>query len=381
MKIIIYCPTGKLYLPFGRDFFIREATELANATFDDPICEVIEERTFTPRADASGIDAVICRRGNGTIIGHFASIGVEVLEIGGTFVPARKPRPTSPVEKPIASPKKVNGTGKENQSPSFSQIGTVPLDQEECDSAITRPMLHIIIGIRIHRDDTVRMVNLEACLNAFNDQTADRSSFAITLIEESPSPMIPWSMKSLTDFYSHIGSSSPFNRSRAFNSGVRFLRPAKSSILCLADADLLPDRDFVKRSMGMCYCADVLIPYDVVKYLTKPSSIWARRDRGGNGQFATWKYDGVERSSHGGVIFVGVNTYLELGGHNEAFEGWGCEDSDFILRALRRHTVKRGNSVMLHMHHEKAERGDVSKKNLAIYLSEHPYINSAKGVV
>jgi len=359
MRVIIYCPVGKVYLPLGRDFFIKEAIKLANKTWDNPSCEVIDERSFSPKYTPEDLTGVICRPGNGKIFDHFTTRGIDVYQVTGRFTHHTHER--------------VSNT----QHPSFNQIQYIPLRVEEhLHSSLAYPRMHIIIGIRIN--NAQRLENAYACLKSLNDQSANRSSYIIILVEESSDMSAPKELVDPVDRYEYIFSDCPYNRSRVFNHGVKITCPDDSAILCLMDADLLVDKFFIERCIGISDKRDIVIPYDNIKYLTEQSSIWARKDRLQDDQFAVWKYDGIEKRAHGGAVLVKTSVYNRLEGHDENFVGWGCEDSDFILRALREFNVWRSHNVMAHMFHLPAEKGPINRKNLEIYLSKHPYADTAR---
>lgn len=137
----------------------------------------------------------------------------------------------------------------------------------------------------------------------------------------------------------------PFTKSIAFNSGVA---KATQNKLILHDADMLVYDGYT------AYISNLLNNYDAihvgksVSYLTKESTDATNKD----GVIAVKSY--AERNVEyfeGGSLACTYNTYASIGGHNDDFVGFGCEDTEFFsrLKTIKFHNNR--NIDFIHLNH------------------------------
>jgi len=180
-------------------------------------------------------------------------------------------------------------------------------------------------------------------------------------------------MKELADQYLFIRSDKPYNRSRAFNAGAVHMLLRDNDILCVMDADLLVDGDYVKRCIAnMRGDAQAVLPYRFVKYMERFDTDTAQHDRLASGVLDFNDYHGQVSASQGGAFWLDYGLYRKMGGHDERFVGWGCEDSDFWFRLEEECSIRHAPGTMLHMWHPEAERGEAHARNRSLYESLHP---------
>jgi glycosyltransferase involved in cell wall biosynthesis len=117
-----------------------------------------------------------------------------------------------------------------------------------------------------------------------------------------------------------------FNKSRAFNAGVSLVRTDK---VILHDADMLVTGDYTQRIFTVlenhagCHMGGTVI------YTTQE----AASEIVANGVVdQNSKFDRVVGYYEGGSLACTTETYWGIGGFNEDFRGWGCEDCDFYAR-------------------------------------------------
>lgn len=240
--------------------------------------------------------------------------------------------------------------------------------------ANTFKRLAIIVGIRAPEGEPWRETNAMECLRALNDQSAPRDRYKIVLVEEDSQQRVSEELKAIVDQYVFLPSDTLYNRSRVLNHGCSVAGLREDDILCLMDADLLVDVDFVKRCISkMRGDTQAVLPYEKVKYMNADATVVAQKDRRERQELDAGDFTGLTSVSHGGSLWIRAGLYSQLGGHDERFVGWGCEDSDFWWRLqdaiVKVHRVK---GVMLHMWHPEVERGDAHVRNRRLYAQLHP---------
>jgi decaprenyl-phosphate phosphoribosyltransferase len=228
--------------------------------------------------------------------------------------------------------------------------------------------LTVVLTIRASFHQPERVRNIIACLHALNQQDLHRGTYWIVAVEQDREPRLEAALRPLTDRYVFACDLGPFNRSRGLNIGARYA-PA-GSVLCLIDADLLVPSDFLSRSLEHMYPArPALAPYAEVLYLDEDSTrraIGARFD----GPEAVWaeRYRGyLLREVFGGCVLVDQQLYWRVGGHDEAFRGWGKEDEEFWRRLSRLVVVERTNDRLMHLSHARALKDEWTESNISYF--------------
>jgi len=205
-----------------------------------------------------------------------------------------------------------------------------------------------------------RMRNLEATLRALNEQTVPRSMYKIVIVEQDKMPYLKKDVAHLCDKYIADEYDLPFNRSRAVNRGVAEAKPKASDLVCVLDADLFVDPGWIERCVLTMNDDEVkpmqaLLPFSSVLYLASGVSddiVDAEIYPFGAEDLPTIR---VGKSSVGGCMWVRSAVYSLIGGHDERFIGWGCEDQDFFIRISHAVSVYRLDEAMLHLYHPRFE--------------------------
>ncbi len=235
--------------------------------------------------------------------------------------------------------------------------------------------LAIVVGIRVRGDQPERLENAMHCLRALNDQTAPRQRYQIYLVEEDTKRQTPKKLRDLADVNIFIESDTSYSRGRVFNQGAAKAKLREDDILCLLDADMLVDRNFVRRCIArMGGPAQAALPYRWVKYLERIETPNAIEQRFGENVdiMNLDAFSGRRAESQGGALWIKSGLYKRVGGHDERFVGWGCEDSDLFHRLRAVAKVWSMPHVMLHMWHHDAEKGEIYTKNRRLYEQLHP---------
>lgn len=242
----------------------------------------------------------------------------------------------------------------------------------------------IVVCIRLGEHMPERIRNFQACMQALNDQTVPRDRYEIWVCEEGPKPYAESAIDPVWDEYIFRYSKAPFNRSRALNEGARASKARARDFLCLMDADLLVDGKWVKRmyDWAVVYPSAVL-PYHNVMYLDDASTKFAITARH-NGYLDIGPLTAIRNSmqSVGGAMWAHAALYWHIGGHDEEYIGWGCEDADFYfkLEGVCRPSRLRG-VPLLHLNHPKAEQGDAYKQNRERFEEKNQERLNTKGGV
>lgn len=213
----------------------------------------------------------------------------------------------------------------------------------------------IVIPFRDRGADESRLRNLLACLLSLRDQSASRVSYRVAVVETDEEPrwrdiLTPW-----TDRYLFARKPGLFNKSWAVNVGVVDDAGA-AELICILDADVLVDRDFVARNMARFQKPGAMghLTYRDMWSLDEAStsrSIKQRlRQRAAEVNPAALR-GFVLRRPPGACLWVRLSSFHAIGGMDERFEGWGGEDNDFSYRLDTHSAFDSYNDLLLHMYH------------------------------
>ena len=210
----------------------------------------------------------------------------------------------------------------------------------------------VIIPI-MDRDGTARVRNLLACLLALHDQTFSRDRVAITVVEFDSVPRWQDVVGPLADHYVHARGTGRFNKSWAYNLAVR-QTAARSPLLCLLDADILPDREFLERNHARFAGRDhdAHLPHTEMLSLDAASTNALIEQRHRTGKAPLPGARGLLlREVPGGCLWLRSRLFREVGGFDERYSGWGGEDEDMLVRVCAAGAAAQFDDVLLHMSH------------------------------
>jgi tetratricopeptide (TPR) repeat protein len=218
-------------------------------------------------------------------------------------------------------------------------------------------MVTVIVSIGADAEEPVtseRMRNLRTSLTALNRQILPRDQYRIVLIEQGIRSRLDPSLLRLADEHVLAYNPKPFNRSWGRNLGAVRAAPG---VICTFDADIVVPPSFLLRGRLAWQCgARAIRPFNGILYMDRESTleVHEQADAGESINCESRRYQGgLHRNSKGGCIWTDLRLYLELGGHDERFEGWGNEDNEFWDRLIARTSVVVLDGRLLHLYHER----------------------------
>lgn len=177
-----------------------------------------------------------------------------------------------------------------------------------------QPSFTYIIGYR-HRPDRLNL------LRRTLDWVNGFSNSQVILVEQDKHTKI--SHLTLKCEHIFVKSNMPYNRSWAFNIGLKY---AKSQIVVFGDSDLIMNpEDFINGLKAMSEY-EMVSPYSSVLDLTPhestlPLEQLIKINRPGRGET-----DNQKINISGGIAIFRKEAALKIGGWSEDFIGWGGED-------------------------------------------------------
>ncbi|MBE1498209.1 hypothetical protein H4696_005309 [Amycolatopsis lexingtonensis] len=207
------------------------------------------------------------------------------------------------------------------------------------------------------RDGAGRIRNLMACLLALRDQTMPASDYRVTVVEFDEKPRWRDRIEPLADRYLHVEGSGLFNKSWTVNAGVRHTLGAART-LCLLDADILVDRDFLARNHARFaeHGHGAHLPHTEMLSLDAQASDHLIEQRCGHGT-PDVPLAGARglllRDVPGACLWLTPELFTEVGGLDERYRGWGGEDEDMLYRVANAGSVVQFDDVFVHLAHRR----------------------------
>jgi N-terminal domain of galactosyltransferase len=213
----------------------------------------------------------------------------------------------------------------------------------------------IVIPFQDRTADHHRLRNLLACLLALRDQSSPRARYQVVVVETDAEARWGEVIAQRADHYLFAAKPGPFNKAWTVNVGVRHT-PGRPEAICILDADVLVDREFVERNAARFRRPGTggHLTYRNMLSLDEPATSHAIRERVERHQ-PTADPDFFRgfmlRRPPGCCVWVRAAAYDRIGGMDERYEGWGGEDYDFLHRLDLETPLDNYDDWLLHMHH------------------------------
>jgi len=160
----------------------------------------------------------------------------------------------------------------------------------------------------------------------------------------------------------------PYSRSWAFNTGVRATR---GRFVVLHDNDVIAPRHYAAEVLRLGTAGfEAMRLQRFVFYLDRNSTsrVTAHEEVGRLGTDGL-RPELVRQNCEGHTIAVSREAYLRIGGHDEAFLGWGGEDNEFYDRCRQLRFHPWGYLPFLHLWHV-PQPGKLKPTGALAYLDE-----------
>ncbi len=205
-----------------------------------------------------------------------------------------------------------------------------------------------------------RLRNLLACLLALRDQSYPRDGYRVTVVETDGVARWRDVIAPYADHYLFAANSGDFNKSWAVNVGAVH-SPGHAEVICILDADVLADRDFVARNAGRFRSPGTggHLTYRDMFCLDPAASSWAIGQRLLRclPQADPDHLRGfLLRRPPGCCVWTRTAAFHRISGMDERYEGWGGEDYDFAHRLDLAAPLDTYDDWLLHMHHPASSR-------------------------
>ncbi|MCT0225910.1 glycosyltransferase family 2 protein [Synechococcus sp. CS-1328] len=208
-----------------------------------------------------------------------------------------------------------------------------------------QPQVSVLIGHRGLDRLPLLLVTLES-LAAQTDV-----AFECVVIEQDEHPQIG---PLLPGWVRHMHTpparpDAPYNRSRAFNAGAL---EARAPVLLLHDNDMLVPCGYLQRILPK-----VELGYQVVnpkRYVFHLSELHTTAVLNTAAALDEWPAESiVQNLEAGGSVAITRQAFWEIGGMDEAFEGWGGEDNELWDRCQTLRCWNWGYEPIVHLWHRR----------------------------
>jgi N-terminal domain of galactosyltransferase len=213
----------------------------------------------------------------------------------------------------------------------------------------------IVIPFQDRSPERSRLRNLLACLLALRDQSCPRERYQVTVVETDSEPRWGEVIRSVADHYMFAAKPGPFNKAWTVNVGVSHT-PGQPDVVCILDADVLVDRQFVERNAARFRRQGTggHLAYRNMLSLDEQATSRAISERvcAGKPEADPDHFRGfLLRRPPGCCVWARLAAFERIGGMDERYQGWGGEDYDFLHRLDLDAPLDYYDDWLLHMHH------------------------------
>lgn len=230
--------------------------------------------------------------------------------------------------------------------------------------------LTIVIPIRIDSEERKR--NLDTVLHSLLELT---STYIIILEADKIQKYFYSKVTERVKYVFIEDNNLIFHRTRYLN---QLIKMSKTNIVGIWDTDVLFDKEQIEKAaykvlngVTLCYPYDGRFIFidaeESIKIRTEVLSFLGNKTKEDY-------YSFLGRPSVGGAFIVNKQRYLQAGGENEFFQGWGPEDAERFKRMeILKEPISRISGLMYHLYHPRGVNStlgfdDRSKNNIKEFL-------------
>lgn len=210
-------------------------------------------------------------------------------------------------------------------------------------------------------DSSERRENLFAVLRWL----AQWPEIEVVVIEQDSVPRLEHDLPRAKGGVGFAYNPGPMNKAWGLNVAARV---AHAPLLALGDADLIVPRA-LPEAAERCSPGRAVKPYRSIVDLSEDES---RRVRGGDWSFAPSRATGIPKNREaqgehvvfaGGLFVLHRDAYLQLGGFDERFVGWGGEDDAMTMKLQRAGLAlsEVGDEPALHLWHPRSHESTLGQ--------------------
>lgn len=221
-------------------------------------------------------------------------------------------------------------------------------------------LFSFIIGYR-HKQDRFGLLRRTLdWINSFN-------GVQVILVEQDNHSKI--SHLNLAANHIFTKSNMPYNRSWAFNVGLKYVN---SDVVVFGDSDIIMNPDDFINGIRELHNYEMVSPYNSVLDLTQEESQLALKDiikiqRAGRGET-----DNQKINISGGISMFRRESIIKIAGWNEDFWSWGGEDDFQTIKVKHFLTWKEMVAKCYHLYHSREQPIlDFYRRSLGILEQAH----------
>lgn len=235
-------------------------------------------------------------------------------------------------------------------------LGTNPVRPNHTGSA---PEVSFIIG---HRG-AEKVPHLQAVLQSVLAQAGP--AVEVVVVEQAAEPVLTVLPPGVTHVHAPPPEhDTPYNRSAAFNVGAR---AAQGEILICHDNDLLVPAAYAREACRILRSGgDVAYLGRFLFYLGEEHS---RAVLSGREKVDAIPPVRVMQNFQGGTLAIRRDAFVDVGGFDEGFAGWGGEDNEMYDRCAGLRIHRYGYLPFIHLHHP-PQPGSLGSRPTQAYLDE-----------
>ncbi len=205
---------------------------------------------------------------------------------------------------------------------------------------------------------TQRLEQFKLVLAALRAQSYPQ--LEIIVVEQSETPELAQTIPpDVRYFHMRKPSEREFNKSSAINTAAEL---ARGQFVIIHDADYIVPRDYVKEVCKVLRSVDAVRPGRLAFHMAESST----RDFIKRQSVPSFPELEFILQNNPTPMALTKTAYWEIGGHDEIFEGWGGEDTEFVSRMRTRKVAEGGWLPTIHLWHPLAPKKASGHRNQSL---------------